>query len=123
MRKTLLLLILTLFSFSAIHADDFEWNLSNDGTLTISGTIMPDYEDYRETPWYSRNYKIKKVVIKDGMTNIGKNAFSECPILTSIEIPNSVKSIGESAFYDCTTFYSVIIPNSVTSIGSKAFSD
>ena len=42
MRKYLLLIFFALFSFSAIHAE-IEWKLSDDGTLTISGTDMPDY--------------------------------------------------------------------------------
>ena len=81
MRKTLLLLLLTLFSFSAIHAEidgNIEWNLFDDGTLTISGTDMPDYiTSNKRTPWYSRREEIKKVVIKKGVTNIGINAFSD----------------------------------------------
>ena len=56
MTKNILLLLLTLFSFSAIHAakdGNIEWNLSNDGTLTISGTgDMPNYSAGR-APWYN----------------------------------------------------------------------
>ena len=43
MRKNILLLLFTLFSFSAIHAE-ITSTLSDDGTLTISGTgDMPDF--------------------------------------------------------------------------------
>ena len=77
MRKTLLLLILTLFSFSAIHADvadDFDWKLEG-STLTISGTgDMPDYEIHdNKAPWRIYQDKIEKVVIK---TNNGKGSAS-----------------------------------------------
>ena len=94
MRKTLLLLILTLFSFSAIHAE-IDWNLSDDGTFTISGRNihMPDYEIPFETPWHDDRLKIETVVIEDGVINIGKNAFFDCSNLSSITIPNSVTSI------------------------------
>ena len=110
MRKTLLLLILTLFSFSAIHADDngscgdnLTWKFtSSDGTLTISGTgNMTNFGDYRYVPWGSLRYEIKKVVIADGVTNIGNNAFDMCNNLTSVTIPNSVTSIGNNAFNAC----------------------
>ena len=130
MRKTLLLLILTLFSFSAIHADDngscgdnLTWKFtSSDGTLTISGTgNMTNFGDYRYVPWGSLRYEIKKVVIADGVTNIGNNAFDMCNNLTSVTIPNSVTSIGMDAFYGCTNLTSVEIPNSVTSIGDYTF--
>ena len=118
MRKNLLLLFFTLFSFSAIHAE-ITWNLSEDGTLTISGT--GDIPGSGDAPWFSRSYEIKKVIIKDGVTNIGNNAFFDYPALTSVEIPNSVTSIGESAFFQCTRLTSVTIGNSLTRIGKHAF--
>ena len=130
MRKTLLLLILTLFSFSAIHADDngscgdnLTWKFtSSDGTLTISGTgNMTNFVDNRYVPWGSLRNEIKKVVIGDGVTNIGKFAFDICNNLTSVTIPNSVTSIGNFAFNACKSLTSVEIPNSVTSIGNHAF--
>lgn len=129
MRKYLLLIFFALFSFSAIHAE-IEWTLSDDGTLTISGTgDMPDYGDvgpykartFKIAPWFSQKNKIKKVVIEDGVTSIGNEAFYECDSITSITIPNSVTSIGEAAFDDCSSLTSITIPDSVTSIGDYAF--
>ena len=64
----------------------------------------------------------KDIVIPDGVTSIGKNAFKKRQGLTSIIIPNSVTSIDDSAFSGCTGLTSVIIPDSVTSIGNSAFS-
>ena len=82
MKKSLLLIFLSIFSFATIHAD-ITWTLSGDGTLTISGTNMPDYSYYYGTiPWYSQRYEIKKVEIENGVTNIGDCAFYECSNLT-----------------------------------------
>ena len=75
------------------------------------------------TPWYSQRDKIKKVVIENGVTNIGDHAFFGCSGLTSISIPNSVTSIGYRAFNGCESLGSVTIPNTVTSIGEDAFSE
>ena len=119
MKKSLLLILLSIFSFTTIHAE-ITWTLSDDGTLTISGTDMPDYS-YSNAPWNSQRGKIKKVVIEEGVTNIGGGVFRECTGLTSVTIPNSVTSIGSSAFSGCSGLTSVTIPNSVTSIGSSAF--
>ncbi|MBO4564553.1 MAG: leucine-rich repeat domain-containing protein [Bacteroidaceae bacterium] len=86
----------------------------------------------------------KNTIIPNGVTAIGKNAFSYCAGLTSIVIPNSVKTIGyrafeyceglasvvigsgvtaieEGAFSHCTGLTSIVIPNSVTTIGADAF--
>ena len=126
MIKKLLLLLFCLFSFSAIHADvaaDFDWKLEG-STLTISGTgNMPDYESGSDVPWYSRRGEIKKVVIENGVKNIGNKAFRNCVKLTSVEIPSSVTSIGDDAFSGCYNLTSVEIPNFVTSIGNWAFED
>ena len=130
MIKNLLLLLFCLFSFSAIHADDngscgdnLTWKFtSSDGTLTISGTgDMPDYEIRdNKAPWRIYQDKIEKVVIKDGVTNIGSYAFYYCENLTSVTIPNSVTNIGNAAFWGIG-LTSIEIPNSVTSIGDGAF--
>ena len=69
-----------------------------------------------------KDRNITSVVIPDGVTSIGNNAFQYCYNLTSVTIPDSVTSIGESAFSRCYNLTSVTIPDSVTSIGNNAFS-
>ena len=104
-----------MIAFNAIHAE-ITWSLSSNGTLTISGT-----GDMEDTPWSYQRNNIQKVVINNGVTNIGNYAFSECTKLNSIIIPNSVTYIGDRAFNGCSSLTSVNIPNSVTSIGGYAF--
>ena len=89
---------------------------------------MPDYRIFYDTntgqtiaPWYSEREKIKKIVIENGVTSIGQEAFTYCVSLTSITIPNSVTSIGKFAFKGCSELESITIPNSVTSIGEGVF--
>ena len=103
-------------SFNAVHAE-ITWTLSDDGTLTISGTGEMD-----ENPWdiYQRA-KIKKVIIKNGITNIGECAFMYCDNLVSVTIPNSVTNIGSYAFQYCYNLASIYIPSSVANIGYSAF--
>ena len=59
---------------------------------------MPNYLYPNYAPWYSKRDKIKKVVIENGVTNIGNMAFYDCSHLTTITIPNTVMSIGNNAF-------------------------
>ena len=129
MKKQLLLIILTLLPMMAIADDSgscgdnvtYTYN-STTKTLTIQGSgAMEDYSSYSSVPWYSYRTNIKTVIIKEGVTSIGEDAFYRCSGLTSITIPNSVTSIGEDAFYRCSGLTSITIPNSVTSIGGGAF--
>ena len=120
MKKLFTLIFACFISFNAIQAE-ITWNLSDDGTLTISGTDMPSYSS-NSSPWSSQWRNIKNVIIKNGVTNIGSYAFRYCSRLTSITIPNSVTWIAEYAFSDCSGLTSVTIPNSVTWICESAFS-
>ena len=118
-----------MIALNAVHAE-ITWTLSDDGTMTISGTDMPDYysvidsysyDRYTSAPWKYVREKIKEVVIKDGVQNIGSNAFYNCKNLTTITIPNSVTSIGNNVFTKCSALTSVTLPNTVTSIEWGAF--
>ena len=94
---------------------------STSKTLNIFGT--GDMEDYDDTnrPWNSFCEDITTVVIGNGVTSIGNDAFYRYTSLESIEIPASVTSIGNYAFYACTSLESIEIPASVTTISSWAF--
>lgn len=67
------------------------------------------------------NDNVVHLIIPDGVTNIGSNAFKNCTSLQNIVIPNSVISIESCAFYGCTDLTSITIPDSVVSIGFSAF--
>ncbi len=126
--------------------DNLTWSFdSSNGTLTISGSgKMTDYGDSKssvgeQAPWVSKMEEVKKIVIKDGVTSIGNNAFLRVDIyegsasagvsatllptvLESVTIPNSVTSVGDYAFCGCTKLTSVSGDLSgVTSIGKYAF--
>ena len=98
--------------------------LLDDGTLTISGTgKMKDWVYTDTTDWHNSEIKekVKKVIISNGVTSIGKYGFYECNSLISIKIPSSVTSIGYFAFYKCSSVTSINIPSGVTSIESGTF--
>ena len=79
---------------------DCTWTL--DGTvLTISGNGEMGNSYVSDVPWGTG---ITEVIIENGVTSIGEDAFYNCSSLTDITIPNSVINIGEDAFYN-TKYY------------------
>ncbi len=104
-------------TMSGTCGENATWTLKN-GVLTISGT--GDMEDYG-TPWSTLWESITDVVIEDGITSIGIDAFRGCSNLTNLSIPNSITSIDDDVFNGCSSLASVTIPDSVTSISDAAF--
>ena len=103
--------------------DNLTWALYDSGLLEIKGTgrMADSYGASFFSRWNGKREQITSVVIGEGMTYIGVNAFIECNNLTGVTIPKSVTSIGNGAFDNCTSIKSITIPNSVANIGDSAF--
>lgn len=101
--------------------DNINWELDNQGILTISGTGSMGSNDGNYAPWYGYRDLITEVTIEYGVTSICDSAFHYCSNLTSVTIPNSVTSIGYGAFNHCGNLTSITIPYGVEYIGSNAF--
>ena len=98
------------------------YTIDDEGTMTVSGSGNM-YTWRRETlvSWYSARKLIKKVVLEEGVENVGRYAFNSCDNLESIVIPDSVTSIGNEAFYGCKKLSEIKGCKSITSIGDRAF--
>jgi len=103
--------------------DNLTWTLDPEGTLTVSGTgKMADWGgENGDAPWYRQRDAIQKVIIKEGVTSIGDEAFLYCDSILSAEIADSVTRIGISAFLDCESLTTVNIPTGLTEICDQAF--
>lgn len=135
--------ILSSFGTAATSGDFGEnnclhWEVSTGGfggkTLTISGTgAMPDFDfpNGNLAPWWNYealgmltsfgNFKLegelKKVVIKDGVTNVSNYALFFLPAATQITLPESVTSIGRYGIALCAKLKGISLPRAVTGIG------
>ena len=138
--------ILSSFGAAATSGDFGEnnclhWEVStgvlSGKTLTISGTgAMPDFDFPKGNlaPWW--NYEalgmlrivgtkpkidldgnLTKVVIKDGVTNVGDYALFCLPAATQVTLPESVTSIGRYGIAMCSKLTGLSIPKGVTEIG------
>lgn len=100
------------------------WELTDDGTLVISGEgRMTDYfyTSDNAAPWYSNKDMIYKVTIGEGISSIGKCAFLNCEYLTDVKMPSTCTAIGYRAFEGCSSIKKIEISNAVKSIGENCF--
>ena len=95
---------------------------SSDGTLYIKGTgDMYGYALVDTKPWELEKEKIKKVVINDGITSVGKRTFNDLPNLERVVLANSVTKIDDYAFQNDEKLSSLSLSSGLTEIGSGVF--
>ena len=121
------------------------WKLYEDGNLIFSGNgSINGYSKYN-APWYQYRQKINRIIIEDGIKEIGHgdfygcnnvneviigksvrniefDAFRECINLKRVTFSDSLKQICDSAFRNCSSLVSIEIPESVITIQNYAFS-
>lgn len=111
---------------------DISWSFDghtlslNKSDMLKQQVAMPDYNVKKNmSPWSRRHLPIKKVLIGDGITNIGACAFAGCEKLETVEFQNEliVDEIGWGAFLRCKSLFNFSIPPYVKKIGKIAFAE
>ena len=109
---------------------DISWNLSDDGTLLITGRgeikswdsgMSVDAPSWTDYTMGDQELKVTSIVFDEGITRIGANTFVLCSDVVSIDFPSTLEEIDEVAFAYCESLSSVVIPKSVKKIGANAF--
>lgn len=96
------------------------WELK-DGVLTIKGTgAMADYSGDEYAPWYDICEEITEVVVENGVTAIGEDAFYDAYNLKKVTLADSVKKLGYGAFASCASLEE-FTGNGLTEIDDYAF--
>ena len=92
------------------YTEGLEYTLNSDGTYSVSapetasgGVVIP--------------YGYEGIAV----TSVGEYAFSHCPEVTSVTLPNSITAIDGKAFFGCIGLTGIVIPDSVTYLGERAF--
>ncbi len=107
---------------SGTCGDGLTWEVSQGGTLTISGTgAIPDYDNTDDVPWTAARSGITEIVLEEGVTGIGIFAFCYFSALPAITLPDSLTTIDQYAFGYCTSLTELFIPSGVTTISYNAF--
>ena len=108
-------------TLSGTFGAHFTWSLSEERTLTVSGTgEMPSVDD-AEYPWYESRAGIHRIVLSEGVTSVGSGAFYGCSAAESVSLPDGLTVIGDNAFAGCYALTELHIPDSVTKIEWNAF--
>lgn len=64
---------------------------------------------------------LQTVSILSGLTKIGTQAFFRCSSLQDVTLPTSLKEIGYQAFRDCDALTSITFPDNLEKLGEQAF--
>ena len=75
----------------------------------------------KETQWPFAESNISEFILGEGITELPRQLFKGCTLITGFTIPSTVTKIGDYAFSECTSLEHIDIPDSVTEIGNGAF--
>ena len=75
---------------------------------------------FKNTPWYLCRTTLKEIVLEDGITHLGSDAFRELRLATVV-IPDSVESLGCHTFYRCYYLESLTIPITLDAVASAKY--
>ncbi len=124
----ILLCVMMVITSSVVIADSDEKQsdikLSYDektDTLTISGHGCVSDEDFSD--YYDIINKVKNVIIKDGITEIGSYAFESFGEIETVKLPSTLRKINAGAFFACQMLKEVELNKGLESIGYFAFSE
>lgn len=106
---------------SGTSGDKITWTLTEGGTLTITGTGPMGECGNITRPWDDYEFDVKKIIISEGITNIGTYAFYQFQYLETIEIPSTITGIKEMAFDWCNRLKSITLPEGLKYIDWSAF--
>jgi hypothetical protein len=71
---------------------------------------------------FSNCNNLEKIKFPSSLIEIGKDAFGNTALSSTLELPEGLERVGEYAFHCCIWLKSAIFPRTVTEIGRSAFS-
>lgn len=104
--------------------DNVNWSLSQDGTLTISGSgKMYNYEEFGSAPWFENNASkaILNVEVENGVESICQAAFYDTSIV-SLVLPDSIKEISFASITHCNNLQYLVLSDNIESLPENSVS-
>ncbi|MCQ2500531.1 MAG: Ig-like domain-containing protein, partial [Lachnospiraceae bacterium] len=79
------------------------WKIE-DGTLIVSGSGEMEDHDWEDAyPWFDEKNNFTRLVVEEGVTTVGSNAFSYYSNLAEATLPSTLTTLKECAFFYCTS--------------------
>ena len=103
------------------NVDEVYWKFTSGDILTIYGTGRMANFNFSGCPWEEWEDEIVQVVVEEGVTCIGQNAFLHHEALTSCILPESLVTLKNNSFQHCSALTEVILPGSLKEIGDSVF--
>ena len=108
--------------YSGICGGDADFEVTSDGIMTITGTgKVEEPIIIWSNPDFQLDSPYRKLVISEGITEIGRQAFM-LQDMYEIILPDSLEQIDEGAFEACWSVKKVRWGNGLKIIGDRAFS-
>ncbi|MBQ7739928.1 MAG: hypothetical protein IJT65_01660, partial [Eubacterium sp.] len=77
------------------------WSLDDSGTITFTGSgRIPNYSSSNRPAWYDYRAQIKKVIISNGIIQIGAASFENHTALSEVDF-GGIDTLGNDAFKGC----------------------
>ncbi|MBE5873480.1 MAG: leucine-rich repeat domain-containing protein [Lachnospiraceae bacterium] len=105
-----------------LRGNNITFILDDAGVLTLNGEgKMANYHSRKNAPWHDYKDIITTVIVGEGITNVGAQAFISCRSIVKVELPNSLDTICNNAFQSCKKLDRISIPRNVKEIWAYAF--
>ncbi len=101
-------------ALAGVLASGTGWTLTDEGTLTVTKDYV--WTGDAKEAWSAHKTDVKNVIVSEGVTKIGNNAFYSYSAIESLSLPDGLTEIGGGAFYGCAKLTEVKLPESLTTI-------
>ncbi|MBQ8287973.1 MAG: leucine-rich repeat protein [Clostridia bacterium] len=116
-------------------ASDFEYEVGEDGGITITkyiGTdtdvVIPEKIEGKSVTRigenaFLNNNTMVSIVIPNTVIMICQSAFQSCGVLKTADLSDNLTQIEYGAFVNCQSLESIVLPDSLCKLGEEAFSN
>ena len=112
---------------SGKYGDKVFWELNENGTMEFFGS--GDMDEFGATGSWLYDLRASTIIISEGITNIGMNAFETygedplCVSLETVRVASTVKRVEEMAFAGCQALNIITFTGDAPTFGENCFRD